>query len=165
MNVTIYNTPTGAEHVVKDISAGTVVATYSGNARGEISVDRPVIEIEDMILTGNYAYIADFGRYYWISERNVLRTGLTELVLHSDALFSFWQTGQLQTLPVYVTRTIQRPEESNNNCGYNTYIPDRFVQKTARTFTIVKIDENIPKFEYPDSPLNTERQYILGVIG
>lgn len=163
MNVTIYNTPTAAEHVVKDISS--TVGTYAGNARGEISVDRPVIEIEDTILTGNYAYISEFGRYYWISERNVLRTGLTELVLHSDALFTFWQTGQLQTLPIYVTRSEQQPTEVNANCGFNTYVPDRYVQKTARTFSIVKIDTTVPKFEYPDSALSTERQYILGVIG
>lgn len=163
MNVTIYNTPTGAEHVVKDISSA--VGTYTGDSRGEISVDRPMIEIEDTILTGNYAYIAEFGRYYWISERNVLRTGLTELVLHSDALFTFWQTGQLQTLPIYVTRSEQQPTEANANCGFNTYIPDRYVQKTARTFSIVKKDTTIPKFEYPDSSLSTERQYILGVIG
>lgn len=165
MNVTIYNTSTGAEHVVKDISAGTVVGSYSGDVRGEVSVEQPVIEIEATITTGNYAYIDAFGRYYWITERNVIRTGLTELYLKSDPLFTFWQSGQLQTLPIYVTRSEQQPTESNGNCGFNTYIPDRFVQKTARTFTIVKIDTSIPKFEYPDEELNTAKQYILGVIG
>lgn len=165
MDVTVYNTPTGAEHVVKDISAGTVINTYKGDVRGEVSVDQPIIIVEATVTTGNYAYIDVFGRFYWIRERNVIRTGLTELVLKSDPLFSFWQTSQIQTLPIYVTRSEQRPQESNGNNGYNTYIPDRFVQKTARTFTIVKKDTNIPKFEYPDSALNTDRQYILGVIG
>lgn len=165
MKVTVYNTPTGAEHVVKDISAGTVAGTYEGDVRGAVSVDRPIIEIEATVTTGNYAYIDEFGRYYWITERNVIRTGLTELVLKSDPLFTFWQSGQLGALPVYVTRSEQQPTEANANCGFNTYIPDRFVQKTARTFTIVKIDTTIPKFAYPDEALSTAKQYILGVIG
>ena len=163
MTVTVYNTTTDPYHVVKDIT--NKIDDYSGNVRGAVSVDRPVIEIEDTILTGNYCYIDTFGRFYWITERNVLRTGLTQLVLRSDPLMSFHYTEQLQTLPIYVTRTDQESNETNGNCGYNVYIPDKFVQKTARTYSIVKVDPNIPKFAYPDSALNTDRQFILGVIG
>lgn len=163
MTITVYNTQTDPYHVVKDIT--DTVGSYTGNVRGVVSVDRPAIEIEDTITTGNYCYIDTFGRYYWITERNIIRTNLTQLVLRSDSLMSFYQTGQLQTLSIYVTRTEQESKETNGNCGYNTYIPDKFVQKTARTYSIVKIDPNIPKFEYPDSSLDTERQYILGVIG
>ena len=163
MTVTVYNTTSDAFHVVKDISS--VIDTYSGNVRGAVSVDRPVIEIQDTVTAGNYCYIDTFRRYYWITERNVLRTGLTQLVLRSDAAFTAWQAGKLQRLPFYCTRTDQVSKEENNNCGYNAYIPDRMVQKTARTYTIVKVDTNFPKFEYPDSALNTERQYVLGVIG
>lgn len=163
MTITVYNTLTDPYHVVKDIS--DAVGSYTGNVRSAVSVDRPVIEIEDTITTGNYCYIDTFGRYYWITERNVIRTGLTQLVLRSDPLMTFYQTGQLQTLPIYVTRTEQESKETNGNCGYNVYIPDKFVQKTARTYSIVKIDPNIPKFEYPDSALDTDRQFILGVIG
>lgn len=163
MTITVYNTPTDPYHVVKDIT--DTVGSYTGNVRGAVSVDRPAIEIDDTITTGNYCYIDTFGRYYWITERNIIRTGLTQLILRSDPLMSFYQTGQLQTLPIYVTRTEQQSKEANDNCGYNVYIPDKFVQKTARTYSIVKVDPNIPKFEYPDSALDTVRQYILGVIG
>lgn len=163
VTVILYNTPSDAFHVVKDIS--TVIGTYSGDVRGAVSVDRPVIEIQDTVTTGNYCYIDAFGRFYWIAERTVLRTGLTQLVLRSDPAYTAWNSGQLQTLPFYCTRTDQVSKESNGSCGYNAYIPDRMVQKTARTYSIVKIDPNVPKFAYPDSALDTDRQFILGVIG
>lgn len=161
MNVTVYNTSTDPYHVVKDIA--NKIGDYSGNVRGSVSVDRPIIEIEDTITTGNYCYIDTFARFYWIVDRTVLRTGLTQLSLRSDPLMSFHYTGQLQTLPIYVTRSEQFATEQNGNTGCNTYIPDRTVQKTARTYSIVHIDTNVPKFEYPENGLTAA--YVLGVIG
>lgn len=159
MTVTTYNTPTDPYHMIKDISS--VTGTYSGNVRGAVSVDRPVIEVSGTEITGNYAFVDTFNRFYWIVDRVVLRTGLTQLSLRSDPLHSFAAT--IRNLPVYVTRTEQESRESNGNTGYNVYIPDRTVQKTARTYTKVTIDQNIPVFQYPETGLTP--CYILGVIG
>ena len=165
MIVTVYITGSDPQHVVKDLT--TVVGSYAGDVRGEVSVDRPVVLIQATIETGNYVYIDEFDRYYWITDRNIVRTDLTELTLRSDPLMTFGRssTSPLYGLPIYVTRTEQQAAEANSSCGWNAYIPDRTVQKTARTFTKVTVDPYIPKFEYPDSALSTERQYILGVIG
>lgn len=167
MTIHIYNTPTEQNHLIKDISNRVSPESgYSGDVRGAVSVDRPVIVIEDTITTGNYCHIPEFGRYYWIVNRNVLRTGITELTLESDVLMSFAGTANsgILSLPIYAVRTEQRATE-DNLCGYNSYIRDSTIQRTVRDFTIVKIDDSIPKFEYPDSNLPNVRQYILGVIG
>lgn len=163
MTFDIYNTPTAPEHLYKDIS--TVIspaAGYSGAVRGELSVDMPTVRIEAAITTGNYVKIRELGRYYWITERNLIRDGLTELTLKSDPLMSF--ASQILTLPIYVTRTEQRATEEKPH-GWNSYLHDSNIPKTSREFTIIKIDTTIPKFEYPDSSVPDSRQYVFGVIG
>ena len=163
MTFDIYNTTTAPEHLYKDIS--TVIspaAGYSGAVRGELSVDMPTVRIEAAITTGNYVKIRELGRYYWITERNVIRDGLTELTLKSDPLMSF--ASQILTLPIYVTRTEQRATEEKP-LGWNSYLHDSNIPKTSREFTIIKIDTTIPKFEYPDSSVPDSRQYVFGVIG
>lgn len=163
MTFDIYNTPTAPEHLIKDIS--TVIspaAGYSGAVRGELSVDMPTVRIEAAITTGNYVKIRELGRYYWITERNVIRDGLTELTLRSDPLMSF--STEILALPVYATRT-QKRAKSAGQPGWNSYLRDSEIPKTAREFTIVKKDPNIPKFEYPDSAIPDSRQYVFGVIG
>lgn len=163
MTLHIYNTTTDPEHAIKDLSnVVSPAGGYQGNVRDAVSIDRPVIMVQATITTGNYAYIPDFGRYYWILEKTVVRTGLTQLILQSDPLHSFY--AQYAALPLYVTRCEQTANE-NNPHGYNTYIRDSTIQKTAREFTIVKNDPNFSKFEYPDNPGQNVYQYILGVIG
>lgn len=163
ITVHIYNTPTAPEHLYKDITNEvSPEGGYTGDVRGDISVDAPVILIQATILSGNYVYIPEFGRYYWITDRNIERTDLTELTLKSDPLMSF--ASQILTLPIYVTRTEQRATEEKP-LGWNSYLHDSNIPKTSREFTIIKIDTTIPKFEYPDSSVPDSRQYVFGVIG
>lgn len=167
MTVHIYNTPTASEHLIKDVTSAGVELTpavgVSGAVRGEIVIDRPIVEITGSWRDGNYAYIPDFGRYYYIRSRDLTQKDLTVMLLESDPLMSF--AAAIQGLPVYVTRTEQEAKEANHNCGWNSYLHDSAVQRTVREFTIVTSDPYIPAFEYPDKSYDTEYQYILGVIG
>lgn len=163
MTIYVYDTPTTPEHLTKDIS--TLVSPAAGwgsSLRDAVSIDAPVILVEATVTTGNYCQIPDFGRYYWITDRNIIRDDLTELTLRSDPLMSFAE--EISKLPVYATRT-QKRAASAGQPGWNSYLSDKEIPKTAREFTIVIKDPNIPKFEYPDSAIPDSRQYVFGVIG
>lgn len=162
ITVHVYNTPTAPEHLYKDLS--TVISPeggYTGDVRGEISVDAPVILIQATILTGNYVKIPEFGRYYWITDRNIERTDLTELTLRSDPLMSF--ASQIRQLPIEVTRCTKQAIEGSES-GYNSMIHDAQIvtscQRTFREFPFTLSGSvNRMVLNYPGT------EYILAVIG
>lgn len=87
MTITLYVNNSPNEKVTKDL---TKVADLTGTLREESSVIAPVITIERSSPVGfNYVYIPDFGRYYYVQEVDVVRTGLIRLHLKSDPLMSF----------------------------------------------------------------------------
>lgn len=68
----------------------TPVAEYDGALRDSCSITAPVIQIATPVLQPcNYAYIAAFGRYYYIDDIIAVRTGLWELHLSVDVLMTF----------------------------------------------------------------------------
>lgn len=123
MTIHVYNTPTALDHLVKDIS--TVIspnpAGWSGAVRGEISIEHPVIEVEAQITVGNYCYIPDFGRYYWIVDKNVIRRELTELTLKSDPLMSF--ADSIKACKIIASRSGQQGDLYGSP-GFNSYLSD-----------------------------------------
>lgn len=86
MTITLYNTSSANNELVKTLSAGV---SKSGVVRGEINMVKPVIDVTGDITGYNYAYISDFGRYYYIVESKIVREGITRLSLKSDPLMSF----------------------------------------------------------------------------
>lgn len=101
MTVFIYDTPTDADHLQKDIT--NVIGEYTGAARDAVDVQTPDIMLQATLTTGNYAYIPEFGRYYWIREKTVVRDGLTLVRMESDPEMSF--LSQTLQLPAYVFRS------------------------------------------------------------
>ena len=71
----------------KSLTAGV---TLSGTLRNESNVVTPSIIVNiDNPTIYNYAYIEDFGRYYFITDYISLRTGIWQINLKSDVLMSF----------------------------------------------------------------------------
>ena len=71
----------------KSFTAGV---TLSGTLRNESNVVTPSIIINiDNPTIYNYAYIEDFGRYYFITDYISLRSGIWQIILKSDVLMSF----------------------------------------------------------------------------
>ena len=63
---------------------------FSGVLREETSVISPVVLMELENPTGyNYAYIPEFGRYYFIRDMISVRTGLWKISMQVDVLESF----------------------------------------------------------------------------
>lgn len=141
MQIIIYNTESDENHLYKDIS--NVVGDFTGKIRGEISVHRPDILIADTITTGNYAYIPEFARYYWIREKTVLRENVTLLQLESDPLFSF--AADILNMPGYVFRA---------NVNYNMDMTDSKTPRVVYDRVQVLAPQGIggiPQFNASDS--------------
>lgn len=78
-----------SEKNVMDKSITQVGTDISGTLRDDCSVINPVISIEGLSdLTVNYAYISEFGRYYYINNI-VCKGNLFELQMHVDVLKTY----------------------------------------------------------------------------
>lgn len=69
------------------------VMTLNGNLREDTSIIDPVILIEynGTLTNVNYAYIAEFHRYYFITQIESVRTGLWRVHMHCDVLKTYAQ--------------------------------------------------------------------------
>ena len=78
--------------------------TLTGTLRQECSISNPVFMIEDTNPTGyNYAYIEEFGRYYYITDMVSVRNNLWRLHLSVDVLMSFKE--YILNVPVILSDT------------------------------------------------------------
>lgn len=89
MTLTLYSNTSANIALDKDL---TQLIVLSGVLREESSIIDPVIlveDIEDYISEMNYAYIEDFGRYYFITNIEVVRAELIRLHMHIDVLYTY----------------------------------------------------------------------------
>ena len=89
MNLTLYQNNSENNKVTKSI---TQLYSLTGTLREDCSIINPVIAVENIsaanLVKTNYAYISEFGRYYYIN--NIVCKGqLFELHMHVDVLQSF----------------------------------------------------------------------------
>lgn len=87
MNITLCVNNSEKNKLSKSLSNMNV---FSGYLKDETSVTAPVVMMELENPTGfNYAYIPDFGRYYFIRDMVSVRTGLWKISMQVDVLQSF----------------------------------------------------------------------------
>lgn len=128
----------------------TQVAYYTGTLREETSLISPTIRIAtDVFQPCNYAYIGDFGRYYYITDIVSVRKGLWEVSLSCDVLMTY-------RLGIKDTNAIV----SRNEFEYDNKIIDERVLFKADD-EITQLDVNLVT-----SPINfagniTRYQYII----
>ena len=116
INITLYSTSSDTAVVSKSLSNAT---TYSCALKGECSILQPVILLEASSLTGfNYAYIADFGRYYFIDNINIISAGLWQITLSVDVLMSY--AGSIKNLTATVARHQSRSDGYLPDSKYKT---------------------------------------------
>ena len=108
--------------------------TVSGTLKNATSKVNPVIEFAKDItyFNGyNYCYIADFNRYYFVSDVVSVRVGLTSISLRVDVLTSFLTQANMGNLEGFVGRC------ANSNY-YSNEIPDNRVQyKSVHNVVVV----------------------------
>lgn len=100
MTITLYQS-TAEKNRLNKADYLTIQATYSGTLREDCSVITPSVEVQSIGLPqGNYAYILEFNRYYFIREIVATNNGLWRLSLEVDVLYTYntqirTQTAQL----------------------------------------------------------------------
>lgn len=89
MNLKLYENKSDNNKVTKSI---TQLYSLTGTLRDDCSIINPVIAVEGIsaanLVKTNYAYISEFGRYYYINNI-VCKGNLFELHMHVDVLETF----------------------------------------------------------------------------
>ena len=142
MTLKLYKNKSDKNVITKTITQSG--SDISGTLRDDCSIINPVISIQGLSdLKVNYAYITEFGRYYYIN--NIVCKGkLFELHMHVDVLMSFG------TEILNNTAVISRQQSM-----YNLYLQDGVFKTYADNHYQIK--------QFP-SGFNTQ-QFIFSVAG
>ena len=147
MEITLYTNESEKNKLDKTITNSILL---EGNLRDESSIINPIILIssnkEDIPYMYNYAYIPAFGRYYFITDIESVRTGIWRVSMHVDVLMSYKE--QIKNLNVIINNS----EET----GANNYLSGE------QWITNVKNTTNIVNFP---NGLNDNGEFILITAG
>lgn len=126
MNIMFYNYAGDNTKIQKSLGSSI---TLTGTLRDTSDFITPEIVVEmpsaDNI---NYAYISAFQRYYFITSKEVLRTGLYRIKMQVDVLKSF--QGDILGLHAIAARVT-----GDNGSLYNSYLPDSRLRLQANDRT------------------------------
>jgi hypothetical protein len=142
--ISLYKTASENNRVVKALTSGKEM---SGELRNQTSVLNPSIRIEsaDNISTYNYAYIPEFGRYYYISDITSVRTNCWIISLRCDVLMSY--SAQIKALrPI-----IEREEVGQSSGLIDSDMP-------------ININKKVQKYYFPKG-FTKDIQYVLTTSG
>ena len=143
MTITLYTNYSEENKIGKSLSSGTVV---SGTLREETSIMTPTVEIAVASISSNYAYITDFGRYYFITDIVSVRNGLWRVSFKCDVL----ETYKSQILENEAT--LARQENL-----HNLYLKDDLSKFTADTFTLYQ--------DFPVQNFNGSGDFLIFTTG
>lgn len=126
MNITLYTVADDPIVADKTLSGGAAV---TGEFRATADVLRPTFTLSASSVQNvhNYAYIPDFGRYYYITGKRYITTGLIELLLYVDVRKSF-------LLELKLNSGIVDRQENN----YDMYLPDNSIPISAKKALQIK---------------------------
>ena len=147
MEITLYTNESEKNKLEKTLDHPILL---EGTLRDESSIINPIIlissEKEDIPYMYNYAYIPAFGRYYFITDIESVRTGIWRVSMHVDVLMSYKE--QIKNLNVIINNS----EET----GANNYLSGN------QWITNVKNTTNIVNFP---NGLNDNGEFILITAG
>lgn len=127
MTIRLYKNMSEKNHVDKDITQ--IGEDVTGTLRADCSIIDPVVRLERAVdLTEcNYAYIPEFGRYYFINNI-ILKNKLYELHMHVDVLSTYKETIRANSAVV-----------SRQEYKYNLYLQDgNFKTKAFPHYQIIQ---------------------------
>lgn len=108
------------------------IATVQCSIWGQCDVTAPTLRVKNFSNTknANYAYIPDFGRYYYIDPPTLTDGGFCLITAHCDVLMSF--KSQIRATTQIVAR---------NEYLYNLYLPDsNFKTSQKRQIQVLPFD-------------------------
>lgn len=147
MDIVLYSYSGLPNKIHKSLSDGT---TLTGAMRNPSSVVNPVITVNVIsdIVEYNYAYISEFGRYYFVSDIVFVRKDICVLHLKCDVLMSF--ANQLDHSTVIIDKSSELP-----------YVGTPYI-KTENDVVLCKRKTDIIPFE---SGFNDDGEFILITAG
>ena len=108
------------------------VFDLTGDLKEESSIVNPVILVEHSNpINANYAYIAEFNRYYYIKDIESVRSGLWRISMHTDVLKTFSE-GILNS-PCIVAKSSSRYNMYLNDSDYKCLQDDIVMTKAFPT--------------------------------
>lgn len=148
MDITLYNC-TAEPNMLDKSGYLTSVASYSGAvARHNVDMISPEITLEESatnIVSANYCYISDFGRYYQIVEKSCDVNGLWKLSLKEDVLMSF--KNSILNLSGIVAR---------QHYNYDMYLPDNMIPSS--------IKKNVNLYKFANTPYTGGNNLITLIV-
>ena len=143
MEIILYNM---LEELIKVDKVISDDISLTGALRSEADVVRPIFRFQsDVGVHRNYAFIPDFGRYYFIKKITVIRDDMYEIELEVDVLKSF------STYIRDLTCVIKRQQNV-----YNMYLDDPLF----KSYTYTRVQTKT----FPNG-FNDEPEFILTVAG
>ena len=126
-----------SDKIVVDKTITQVGSDITGTLRENCSIIDPIIKMETNPIGANYAYISEFGRYYYIN--NIVCVGkLFEVQMHVDVLMSF-KSGIRSNNAV-----VSRQEKM-----YNLYLQDGVFKEQANPhYEIKKFPSGFTSFNF-----------------
>lgn len=108
MNIDLYINKSDSRKVYKDITQ--IGTTKSIQILESCSIENPVmmVQMNNDLYSANYAYIAQFGRYYYITDKTIIEGNKCRLSLKSDVLKNFFAS--CGTSPVIAKRSSSHPD-------------------------------------------------------
>lgn len=148
MDITLYNC-TAEPNMLDKSGSLTGVASYTGAvARHNVDMISPEITLEESvanIVSANYCYISDFGRYYQIVEKSCDVNGLWKLSLKEDVLMSFKDS--ILSLSGIVAR---------QHYNYDMYLPDNLIPSS--------IKKNVNLYKFGSTPFTGSNNLITLIV-
>lgn len=134
-NILLYQNISEKNRMNKDLNPPV---TFTGDLKENSSIIDPIILLEspiNVVCLYNYAYIAEFNRYYFINDMVTISNTLTQIYLHVDVLMSFKD---------YIKANMATTRRQENN--WNLYLNDgsfrTYQYKTVGTY---KFSNGFPK--------------------
>ena len=151
MTIKIYQNKSARNVVDKNI--GTAIQTFANaQIKDQCSVTDPVIILSNFTgaLTGNYMYIQEFGRYYYINNIEIEHQRII-IYAHTDVLMTY--QSQILLMNAYIKR---------NRDKWNLYVPDKHF--------VVRGDKNIQVLEFKGATSSFQKErdrmsFVLTVAG
>lgn len=128
MNITFYNNVSETTAIDKIINE---IYSISGALNDESSLLDPIIifrGIDEYIGVINYAYIEEFGRYYFITNIDSVRNNLWRLSFHVDVLYTYRE--QIKGNYAVIERNEIQYDLKLNDGIFKTQQNPRIVQKS-----------------------------------
>lgn len=125
----------------------TELVTLTGTLRESSSIIDPVIalaDVDEYISTANFAYIPEFGRYYFITGIESLLNGLWRFSMHIDVLYTYRE--QIKRNKAIIER---------NELQYDLKLNDGLFQ--------VQQNPRIAQFSFPSGFTNWN--FVLAIAG